>query len=199
MRYRLAVLTLVLLLAMLPMMNSLAAPAPYPSAVLAIGPSPDLKVTDEEYRKGQKEAQTCDVMALRVFHDPEIQKMPSITLRSDPLPWIAKNLRVVEEDGGRRLRFTFRAGKREEQVTILNAVLRVNIALRDDNIKDGEKWLGIFDINLIELEQRLKSASHPKDVAMFQEALHYSRTKSIPAFRAAISRVKQTAVIKWAR
>lgn len=199
MRYRLAVLILLILLAVLPIMQLLAAPAPYPSAVLALGQSPDLNVLDEQYRKRQKEAQSSDVMALRVLHDPEVQKLSSIARMSDPLPWLSKNLRVVEEDGGRSLRFTWRAGTHDEQVTILNAYLRANLACEEASIKDGEAWLRIFEKDLIVLDQRLKSATHPKDIAMLHEAIYCVRTKQVPNLREMIARLKQTAVVKWAR
>lgn len=198
MRYRIAVLMLLLLLIVLPVLDVLAAPAPNPYAILAIGPSPDLKVSDEQYRKGQKEAQTCDIHLIRVFRDPEVSKLPSIVRMKDPLPWLRKNLQVAEEDGGRRLRFTFRAGTRAEQVTILNANLRANIANRDGSIKNGEEGLRIVEKDLIGVEQRLKSGTDefPKQLV---EAIHYLRNKQIPEIRAAIDRVKQTTVIKWAR
>jgi hypothetical protein len=93
MRYRLAVLMLLMLLAMLPVMNVLSAPAPKPAyAILAIGPSPapTPKWTDEEYRKSQKKAQTDSSFLSRVMKDPEVRKLPLIASKKDPYKWQGK-------------------------------------------------------------------------------------------------------------
>lgn len=196
MRYHVAVLMLLLLLVVLPVIDVLAVPAPDPSAILAIGPSPDPKVTDEEYRKGQREAQTDITVFQRVLRDPDVKRLPLIARMKDPSVWLARNLRVTEEDKGRHIRFTFRAGTRAEQVSILNAFLRVNLAVRDDSIKTSEEWLRIHEKNLIEAEQRLKADEYPKQLA---KSIDYARTKLITETREILARLKQTTVIKWAK
>src|SRR5579875_3373090 len=123
MRYRLAVLMLLMLLVMLPLMNVLAAPASDPYGILDIAPPPQYK-TVEKHLKDQIEFTTYCAVLNMVRSYPEVEKLPLVASMKDPRPWLAQNLRVKPEGGERLLRFTFRAGKRNEQVTIINAFLR---------------------------------------------------------------------------
>lgn len=133
MRYRLAVLMLLMLLAVLPMMDVLAAPAPDPYAILDIGPPPKGK-TAVQYLKDHIALQTHLDTLNTVCSYPEVKKLPTISALKDGRPWLAKNLRVTPEKGGRLLRFTFRAGKRNEQVTIVNAFLRASILWNESSL-----------------------------------------------------------------
>lgn len=196
MRYRLAVL---MLLAALPVMNVLAAPAPDPSAILDIGPPPKGE-TAEQHRKEQIDGLTCHVMLSMAWSDPEVKKLPSITPMKDARPWLAKNLRITEAEGGRRLRFTFRAGTRAEQVNILNALLRIYLRqARDERIKFHEEILRRDEKCILELEKRIKSSRDPQEVASYQKGINDLRSIHIPARRTEVARWKQVAVIKWAR
>jgi hypothetical protein len=195
MRYRLVAL---LLFAVLPAMSVLAAPAPDPSAILDIGPPPKGE-TAEQYRKRLIGAQTCHPTLCKWWSDTEVRKLPSVARFKDARPWLAKNLRVTEEDGERRLRLTFRAGNRAEQLTIINALLRENLAVAEDAIKRDEEWIHIHEKGIRELEERIKSTRDPQQVASHQKGIHYLRTNEIPACRADIARWKQIAVIKWAK
>lgn len=195
MPYRLAAL---LLLAVLPMMHLLAAPAPDPSAILDIGPPPK-EETAEQYRKRLIEAQTCHLTLCRWMTDPEVMKLPLVSTMKDPRPWLAKNLRVTEEDGQRRLRFTFRAGKRSEQVAILNALLRVNISCQEHGIKSQEYNLHVLEDYIPELEKRIESVQFRDSVDSYRKQIDELRSIRIPKVRAEIARMQQFAVIKRAR
>lgn len=194
--YRFAAL---LLFTVLPAINVLAAPVPAPSAILAIGPPPDPKQTEEDYRKNQREGQTGGIMLARVLSDPTVEKLPLIARMKDPCEWLAKNVRVREEKGGRRLRFTLRTGTRAEQVIILNAFLRANLSTHESSIKLSEQCLRRREEMIPDLEQRIKSASSFPEAANLRKDLHELRTKHIPELRAAIDRAKQIAVIRWAK
>jgi hypothetical protein len=86
------------------------------------------------------------------------------------------------------------------QVTILNAVLRANLASRDEAIKDVEEGIRKFhEKQILNLEERIKSARDPKEAASLQKAVHELRTEIIPELRAQIPRYKQTKVIEWAK
>lgn len=195
MRYRLTVLMMILLF---PVMNLLAAPVPDPSAILDIGPPPKGE-TAEEYRKRIIGAQSSDSMWCNVLSDPAVKKLPSIASKKDPCPWLEKNLRVKQEDGTRRLRFTFCAGTRDEQVTIINAVLRVNIYKHGRALKSQEEGLRSHEKSIVDLEERINSSQNPQEVASYQDGIKELRSIAIPERRAAIARLKQIAVIKWAR
>ncbi|HEY7310776.1 MAG TPA: hypothetical protein VH643_15540 [Gemmataceae bacterium] len=195
MRYRFAFL---LLFTMLPVMNVLAAPVPEPSALLAIGPPPDPRQKEEDYRKNQKEAQTDVVILGTVLYDPAVKKLPSIARRKDAYQWLVENLRVTAERGGRRLRFTFRAGTRAEQVTILNAVLRANLSSHEGPIKCSEEWIRVHERNILDLEERIKATKNPQEAASYRKGIEELRSVRIPELRAAIARVKEIAVIRWA-
>lgn len=195
MRFRLAVLSLFVVL---PVLNVLAAPAPAPYAILDIGPPPKGE-TAEQYRKDQIEAQTSPSGLSGWWSELKAEKLTCITRLEDPRPWLAKNLRITEEKGGRLLRFTFRAGTRDEQAAILNALLRDNISSHEMSIKGGEECLRTYEKIIVELEQRIKSARNPREAASYQKDIDDLRTIHIPELRAVIARCKQYAAIKWAR
>ncbi len=128
MRHRLALL---MLIALLPVLDVLAAPAPEPYAILEIEPVPeewDLEFsgkTPDEFRKERMERLTYPHgYPLYVWRDPEVRKLPSVATLKDPRYWLAKNFRIAWEGEGNRLRVMFRAGNRTEQVAIINSLLR---------------------------------------------------------------------------
>ncbi len=201
MRYRLAVLMLLLLLAMLLVMDVLAAPAPDPYGMLDIGPPPKGK-TAQEYLKDQIEFKTHQLILSAVCSDPGVRKLPSVASMKDARPWLAKNLRLTPEEGGRRLRFDFRAGKRNEQVAVINAFLRASISWNDVQgmtLKCSKEWVQRGEKSILELEQRIASGQHPHMVDTYQKEINYMRYTSIPELRAEIARLEQYAVIRWAR
>lgn len=195
MRYRIAAL---MLFTALPLVNVMAAPAPDPSAILDIGPPPKGE-TAEQYRKRMIEAQTGRITLCLWMSDTELRKLPVIATMKDPRPWLAKNLRVTEEDGQRRLRFTFRAGKRSEQVAILNALLRVNISCQEHGIKSQEYNLHVLEDYIPELEKRIESVQFRDSVDSYRKQIDELRSIRIPKVRAEIARMQQFAVIKRAR
>lgn len=196
MRYSFAIL---MVFALMPVIHVLAAPAPDPYAILDIGPPPKGE-TAEQYRKRMIGAQTGRITLCDWMSDPEVKKQPSVAAMKDPRPWLAKNLRISEEDGGRRLRFTFRAGKRSEQVIILNALLRINLHAHDGTIKWGEECFRIHKKGILELEERIKYARNPQEAATYQEGIEEIRSIRIPELRDAInSQKKRLTVIKWAK
>ena len=207
MRYGITVLMLLLLLVvlmlhtMLPVTNVLAAPAPDPYGILDIGPPPKYR-TAEHHLRFQIEYKTSRYMLSTVCSYPEVMKLPLIASMKDPWPWLAKNLRVTAEDGEHRLRFTFRAGKRNEQVAIINAFLRASIFQNDQygrSLKFAEEWLEIGEKSILELEQRIESGQFPHMVDSYRKEINYQRYTNIPDCRAEIARYKQYAVIRWAR
>ncbi|HEY7155971.1 MAG TPA: hypothetical protein VH575_18550 [Gemmataceae bacterium] len=206
MRYRLAALMLfavlsVMLFTVLPMMNVLAAPILNPWAILDIGPPPKGK-TPEQHLKDQIEFKTSLDTLNDVCSDPEVKKLSSVASMKDARPWLATNLRVTPEDGGRRLRFKFRAGTRDEQVTILNAFLRDSLHWHDLDgmtLKRREEWLRWSENQILELERRIESGQQPHMVDTYREGINYLRYTRIPELRTDIARRKQYAVVKWAK
>jgi hypothetical protein len=198
MRYRLAALMLV---AVLPVMGVLAAPAPDPWALLDIGPPPKGK-TAEQHLKDQIEFKTDLDTLNTVCSYPEVKKLTSVASMKDARPWLAKNLRVAPEEEGRRLRFTFRAGTRNEQVTIINAFLRASLHWNDiggGTLRWGEACLRLHELNILDLEKRIQATKDPQEAASYQKAIDEQRSVGIPELRAKIARLKQYAVIKWAK
>jgi hypothetical protein len=192
MRYRLTVL---MLFAVLPVRSVLAAPAPDPVyAILEIGPPPE-GWTEEQNLKNQIEFLTSLVILDKVFCDPEVRKLPSVASMKvkDAPSWLAKNIRVTPEEERRRLRFTFRAGKRPEQVTIINALLGVNLSVDREFIKSHEEDIRRYEHLLSKLESKKNLTDSDR------ETIHGLRTYRIPKYRAEIARLKQTKVIKWAK
>lgn len=182
----------------LPLMNVWAAPAPAPSAILQIPPPPKGE-TAEQFLKDQIEGQTGHAALAVVISDPEVKKLPSVARFKDARPWLAKNIRVTALEGGRRLRLTFQAGSREEQVAILNAWLRENLLWHELSIKSGEEWIGRFEKKILELEKQIKSTQDPKEVASLRRGVDNLRNNEIPVLRAAIAWQKQFVVNKWAK
>lgn len=203
MRYRLIVLVLLMLLVVLPVMNILAAPVPAPSAILEIEAPPKDWSMEKHLDYVIGENLTCPYsMPFTVWLDPEIRKLPTVAAKKDVIEgrsWIAKNVRVTKEDEGRRLRLTFQAGNRREQVAILNALLRVYIQVRKKKEKSLEEHLRWQENCILELEQRIASGQQPRMVNSYRESINDLRSNLIPATRAKIDRYKQLAVIKWAR
>lgn len=200
MRYRLAVLMLLMLLAILPVMNVLAAPVPAPSAILQIAPPPKGESMEKhlEYVIGQQLTDPYGFL-FKVWRDPEIGKLPSVAALKDARSWLSKNIRVTKEDEGRRLRLEFRAGNRREQVAILNKLLDVYVQAAGKKQQFFEKQLRWQENCILELEERIKSRRNPQDAASCKEAINDLRSNLIPATRAEIDRYKQIAVIKPAK
>jgi len=196
MRYRLAAL---MLFAVLPMMNVLAAPAPDPYAILEIE-KPPKGMTVEEHRKNEIHRLTSPHgFWNEIWCDPAVRKLPSVAPLKDARPWLTKNLRVTEEDGGLRLRLTFRAGNRAEQVVILNALLRSTLRSSEEYIKFREEGLRSYEACIVELEKRIKSGQHRESVDSYRKGIDELRSIRIPECRAEIARLKQLTVIKWAK
>lgn len=197
MRYRLVPF---LLFSALPLMHALAAPAPdHAYAILDIGPPPKGCTLGEHSTTEIGHLTFPYGILSMVWSDPEVRKLPSVAPMKDPRPWLAKNLRIGELVGGRRLRLTFRDGNRDEQVTILNAVLRVKLRLEQDSIKGQEEILLWDENRILELEQRIASGQHHESVDSYTKGINDLRCNRIPACRAEIVRLKQIAVIKWAK
>jgi hypothetical protein len=199
MYYRLAVLMLFI---MLPVMNVLAAPVPAPSAVLQIElPPKDWNM--EKHLESVIDHLTAPYgMPFAVWLDPEIRKLPSVAAKKDVREgrsWIAKNIRITQEDGGCRLRLTFRAGTRREQVAILNTLLRVYIKATKDKQKFLELCLAGEEDGIPELERRIASGQHNESIDRYRKAIEDARSIHIPARKAEIERYKKIAVIKWAQ
>jgi hypothetical protein len=199
MRSRLAVLILLLLLAVLPLMNVLAAPAPAPSAILDIGPPPKGWSMEKHREREISDYLTSpDGMLFAVWLDPEISKLPSVAAKKDARSWLSENIRVTQEDEGRRLRLKFRAGNRREQVTILSSLLHAYIQARKKKQKSLEKSLRMDEKCVLELKERIASGQHPGMVDEYKKGMEELRSIRIPARRGEIDRYKQIAVIRWA-
>lgn len=194
MRYRLAALTLFVVL---PVMNVLAAPAPDPYAILDIGPPPKGQ-TAEEYCKWHIDS-LPNLCGYHARHDPEMKKLPSVTQEKAPWLWLEKNLRVTPESGGRRLRLTFRAGTRTEQVVILNAFLRVYFRMVvAKRIQSREEGIRIMEAGNPRLAKDIKETRNPNSLQRYLQ--HWENGKVAEAdFRAEIARLKQVAVTRWAK
>ncbi|HEY7154089.1 MAG TPA: hypothetical protein VH575_09055 [Gemmataceae bacterium] len=195
MRFRIAVL---LLFTALTAMNVLAAPAPDPWAILDIGPPPEGE-TPEQHRNREIDILTRHGVIVRyVWHDPEVRKLPSVAALKDPVSWLEKNLRVTPEGKGNRLRLTFRAGNCIEQVTILNSILRVYIQDRAKRIKFREEELRIMEAGEPRLVKLIQETQNPDSLQCYLQQGENARIAEADA-RAEIARLKQVAVIKWAK
>ncbi len=199
MRYRLAALMLfaLVLFAMLPLMSVLAAPAPEPYAILDIGPPPKGE-TAEQYRQRVIAAQTHPLSTCGMS-SPEVRRLPSVARMENARPWLTKNIRITAEGEERRIRFTFRAGTRDESVTIINAFLRESLRGGEEGIKWGEECVHIHEKCILDLEKRIKTSRDRQEAASYREGINYLRSVRIPACRAEIARLKQRIVIQWAR
>ncbi len=190
-----------LLLAVLPLMNNLpAAPVPSASALLDIGPPP----------KGMTAADHCKDVIERMIHprgyiffagggDPEMSKLASLArLKDEFRPWMVKNIRVTK-DGEHRLRVTFRAGTRAEQVVIINALLREYLKGVERQIKAVEFALREEEKTIARNEMLIaRGTEDRKSVEEYRKQNNNLRTNQLPARRAQIARLKQNTVIKWA-
>jgi hypothetical protein len=196
MRYCLAALVL---FAVLPVMNVLAAPAPDPSAILYIGPPPK-GWSLEQHLDSEIRDHLIDPYGhlFAVWLDPEIRRLPSVAALKDARSWLSRNLRITKE-GGSRLRLIFRAGNRQEQVAILNTLLRAYIKAAKKKQQFHEQCLAGEEDGVPDLERRIASGSPPGMDDRYRKAIENLRTIHIPARRAEIARWKQIAVIKWAR
>lgn len=201
MRYHLALsmlLAMLLVVVMLPVMNVLAAPVPDPSAILDIGPPPKGK-TAKEHRESEIHCLTHGIVTC-AYSDPVVRKLPSVapSLRTS-FNWLANNIRARPENGGRRIRLTFRAGTRAEQVAILNTTLRDYIRfVKTERIQIAEEWL----IRMKEAEPRLlkliKEEQNPINLKDYLEEQAKAKDTEVYS-RAQIARLKQVDVIKWAK
>jgi hypothetical protein len=183
MPYRLAAF---LLLVVLPVMSVRGAPVPEPFAILDIGP-PTHGQTAEEHLKHEMLVITeiYDGHLCEVWRTTEVGKLEPVAALADPRPWLSKNLEVSPISGMRRLRLNFRAGKREEQVLILNCLLRVHLRL-------SGKYQQYLEKNLLWEEECLaRAAKAGESTEKWQAAL----TKT----RAMIAAFKQIAVVQWAK
>jgi hypothetical protein len=197
MRYCLAAL---LLFAALPVMNVVAAPVPDPSAILDIGPPPKGWSMEKHLKSEIDDHLTSPYGRLfAVWLDPEIRRLPSVAASKDARSWLTSNLRVTKEDGGSRLRLTFRSGKRAEQVAILNALLRAYIQAAKEKQRFHEECLRGEEEGIPELERRIASGQHRESIDRYRKAIEDGRSIHIPARRAEIARWKQIAVIRWAK
>jgi hypothetical protein len=185
-----------ILFAVLPMMHLLAAPVPDPSAILDIGP-PFKGMTAEEYRKLYIDIlhNMCGYDARR---DPDVKKLSSVVSSKTPWLWLKENLRVVPEKDDRRLRLTFGAGSRAEQVAILNCVLRIYMERQTNSRKGLEKKLQLIEESLPRLKKKAETEVNPIQRARYQQDLE-SAPSVIAEVRANIARYKEISVIKWAR
>ena len=209
MRYRLAVLMLLLLLvvlmlhSMLPVMNIYAAPTPDPYAILDISLPPEGKSTEEHCKEQICRLTNPGGLIQCPWIPPELwRKLPSVArLKDDAHPWMAKNIRATPENGGRLLRLTFRAGNRTEQVVILNGLLRSYFELGiNRRIKNLEEWLQQDEQTVSSLEKHVEMGlKYGHNVDSYRRGLNNFRFNRIPARRAEIDRLKQVIVLKWAK
>lgn len=200
MRYHLTVL-LLLLLVIPPVMTVLAAPVPAPSAILDIGPPPKGKTAEEHAKEEIGRMDFGHGMLNDVWCTPEIRKMPSVARFKDARPWLAENIRIKPEKEGRHLRLTFRAGTRDEQVAILNELMRVNLRAEKTRIKFFEDCIRTHEKRALDLEDCIESGRErdPRYVAKYRKTIDELRSTRIPECRAEIDRMKQVTVIKWAK
>jgi hypothetical protein len=211
MRYGLVAL---MLFAVLPVVDVLAAPAPEPYAILEIEAPPEkgaLEFTGKTPDQYRKERIDCifdspyDYYVIEVWNDPEVRKLPSIAALKDPprnwLPrkWLCDNLRITPEGEGNRLRVMFRAGNRTEQETIINSLLRAYLQTGKERQKLLEMFLHDDEKLLLVYEKRLESQHDHDSIKHYQKCINDLSSYRIPERRAAIARYKQIAVIKWAR
>jgi hypothetical protein len=180
-------------------MDPVAAPDPEPYGILDIGPPPKGE-TAEQYRQRQSVYKTGDCTLSMVSY--RVRKLPSVAPLANTHPWLVKNLRVTAEEGDRRLRFTFGAGTRAERAAIINAFLRVSLNWHDIggiDLKWKEECLRMYERNILDLEKRIQSTKDPREAASYQKGIDKMRSVGIPELRAEIARLKQYAVIKWAK
>ncbi|MGH7173711.1 MAG: hypothetical protein ACRELG_25800 [Gemmataceae bacterium] len=196
MRYRLAVLTV---FAVLPLMNALAAPAPEPYAILDIGPPPKGMTTEAYSQSVSKALSDPDGVPRDLRAVAEVRKLPAVAALKDARPWLAKNIHITTEAGGRLLRVTFRAGSHAAQVTIVNAMLRLYVRHKKEALQRQERILRKKEALLLDLKKRLSAEKNPNMISSYKKAISEMRSIQIPARRAEIARLKQIAVTKEAK
>jgi hypothetical protein len=196
MRHCLAAL---MLFAVLPVMNALAAPVPESFAILNIEPSPKGERAEQHRDKVIDNLTYPHGLLLWAWSDPEVRKLPSIAALKDARYWLSENLRVTWDGEGNRLRLKFRAGTRAEQVVILNALLRAYLRATGERIKFHEEALRWNENCILELEKRIESGQQRDWDDSHRKGISNLRSNSIPACRAEIARWKQAAVVKWAK
>ncbi|SRR5579885_1462024 len=199
--YRLVVLMLLLLLVVLPVMYLPAAPAPEPAhAILQIGPPPEDMTAEEHCGDVIDRLTKPRGFIWFVGIEPDVVKLPSVAPLKDVHTWLAKNIRATPEGGGQRLRLTFRAGTRNEQVTIINALLHAYFRQAvTSSIEIQEGALRTDEVCVVNLEKRIASGLQPHMVDRYKKGINDLRTNRIPATIAKIARLKQVAVVKWAK
>lgn len=196
MRYLLAAL---LLLAVLPVISVLAAPAPEPSAILDIGPPPKGE-TGEEHCTSEIDVLKCAGLFYRALNvDAEMRKLPLVARIKDPRPWLASNLLIKKEDGGRRLRLMLHSGNRADQVIILNALVRADLQVKEERIKFLEKHILSAEDCIVRAERHIKTELNRNIADSFRKGINDLRSDGIPSLRTEITHLKRFAVINWAR
>ncbi len=199
MRYRLPAL---FLLVVLPGMYPQAAPAPEkPYAILDIGPPPQGK-TDEEHRKdliaGLKHphggvGHIWGLAEARNVLPPDIKGYPA------QWQWLAEKLIIKWDGEGHCLRLIFQAGNRADQVAILNTLLRVYmreaVEMEIQGIEQSIRGIESREALAIQL---LKQQWDPKQIAHLRKGMEDAKAR-VANYRATLSRLKQVAVIKWAK
>jgi hypothetical protein len=199
MRYRLAALMLMAVLLLMCAMTLPAAPVPeHVSAVLDIGPPPE-SMTADEFCKQAIRGMTHPRGGLwDIKNNAVVKKLPSFArLKKEEVdPWLAKNLRIKEEKGGRHLRLTFWAGTRAEQVTILNALLQAYTAQMKQTIKPHEEVLQLLEKQASDCARNSKTYSKERELWQKREA---GLKVAMAPIKATIAQLRQIAVVKWAK
>jgi hypothetical protein len=196
MRYRLPAL---MLLAVLPLMNVLGAPAPQPYAILDIASPPKGKTAEEHCKDLVDRLTNAGGYLWFVGNDPKVGKLSSVAHLKDLGPWLEKNIRITEEDGGRRLRLTFRAGTRAEQVVIINTLLRYYLRQGVDwRIPGIELALRPIVEGAPRIAKLIKEEQDPVRLARWQKGAEDAIVREAD-LRDELARLKQVAVIKWAK
>jgi hypothetical protein len=187
------------LLVMPPVMSTLAAPVPEPYAILDRGPLPKSERL-QALRDSEIDGMTSPygVLVNGARRDPEIRKLPAVAALKDPREWLAKNLHIAQEHDGDRLRITFRAGTRAEQVAILNAMLRSHMDRKAQTISRLEEILQRYEQSAksrLEALQKLPGGMVRESFQAEWEAAA-AVTNQV---RDEIARLRRIAVARWAR
>lgn len=203
MRYRIAGL---MLLFVLPVRYPFAAPAPErPYAILEIGQPPKGK-TAEEHCKEQIHILTgLGGLLNNAWCDPEVRKLGLFDTarksakRKPIFPWLQETMRVTAEKDGRRLRFTFHAGNRAEQVVVINALLRQYIrSIVTEPARNYEKFIHDNEEAAPNVAKLIKEERDVNTRMQYQAQRAASLARG-EEFRAELVRFKQVSVIKWAK
>lgn len=195
MRYHLAALILVVVL---PACHALAAPIPDPWVILDIGPPPKGETLEQHRNREINDLTRSNGFVVAAWRDSEVRKSPSIVALKDPLSWLSKNISVTPEGKGSRLRLTFRAGTRAEQVAILNAVLRDYQQEQTEYRKRIEEKLQLIKKGMPRLETLIATETVPERLERYRKEFEAASSR-IVELPAEIARCKQIAVVKWAK